>query len=215
MALGPGSNVYHIRHRIHIQVHLLNVAHIYDIDSDQLKQCLKSVLYEHQRLCTEAYCTSASITRLQQRIAILQRFFIALGRQSPNEGRQPSKKSQADQTNLNKQKRLVFSPHQLCIFVWEILKHYWKFDFNIDGFTLCSKHCLLTKDDYVNYTVLCYAFLLHSSLNKSKIDEFMIYSLLHFDFTKSLMKLKCLCKLSLVMQEGDPLTCKRPHKCSD
>nr|XP_022328228.1 E3 ubiquitin-protein ligase HERC2-like isoform X2 [Crassostrea virginica] len=73
-------------------------------DSDQLKQCLKSVLYEHQRLCTEAYCTSASITRLQQRIAILQRFFIALGRQSPNEGRQPSKKSQADQTNLNKQK---------------------------------------------------------------------------------------------------------------
>ncbi|XP_065932279.1 E3 ubiquitin-protein ligase HERC2 isoform X6 [Magallana gigas] len=73
-------------------------------DSDQLKQCLKSVLYEHQKLCTEASCTSASITRLQQRLAILQRFFIALGRQSPNEGRQPSKKSQADQTNLNKQK---------------------------------------------------------------------------------------------------------------
>ncbi|XP_061183765.1 E3 ubiquitin-protein ligase HERC2-like isoform X1 [Saccostrea echinata] len=73
-------------------------------DSSQLKQCLKSILYEHQKLCTEASCTSASITRLQQRLAILQRYFIALGRQSPNEGRQPSKKSQADQTNLNKQK---------------------------------------------------------------------------------------------------------------
>lgn len=78
---------------------------IWILDSSQLKQCLKSILFEHQKLCTEASCTSASITRLQQRLAILQRYFIALGRQSPNEGRQPSKKSQADQTNLNKQKR--------------------------------------------------------------------------------------------------------------
>jgi len=76
-------------------------------DSGQLRNCLHSLLYEHQKLCTEAACTSLSVTRLQQRLAVLERYFVALGRQSPLEGRTPTKKSQANQTNLSKQKRYI------------------------------------------------------------------------------------------------------------
>ncbi|XP_052077229.1 E3 ubiquitin-protein ligase HERC2-like isoform X2 [Mytilus californianus] len=73
-------------------------------DSGQLKECLDSLLHEHLKLCTEAACSSLSVTRLQQRLAVLERYFVALGRQTPIEGRTPSKKSQANQTNLSKQK---------------------------------------------------------------------------------------------------------------
>jgi hypothetical protein len=77
------------------------------LDTSQLKESLDSLLHEHLKLCTEAACSSLSITRLQQRLAVLERYFVALGRQTPIEGRTPSKKSQANQTNLSKQKRLV------------------------------------------------------------------------------------------------------------
>ncbi|KAK3100706.1 hypothetical protein FSP39_024049, partial [Pinctada imbricata] len=76
-------------------------------DTSQLKECMKSLLYEHQKLCTEAACSSLSVTRLQQRLAVLERFFVAMARQAPVEGRTPTKKSQANQTNLSKQKSSV------------------------------------------------------------------------------------------------------------
>ena len=36
----------------------------YLTDTGQLRECLKSVLYEHQKLCTEAACSSLSIITL-------------------------------------------------------------------------------------------------------------------------------------------------------
>ncbi|XP_021378315.1 E3 ubiquitin-protein ligase HERC2-like isoform X2 [Mizuhopecten yessoensis] len=76
-------------------------------DTNQLRECLTSQLYEHQKLCTEAACSSMSVTRLQQRLAVMERYFVALSRQTPAEGRTPTKKSQANQTNLSKQKSSV------------------------------------------------------------------------------------------------------------
>ncbi|XP_060607143.1 E3 ubiquitin-protein ligase HERC2-like [Ruditapes philippinarum] len=73
-------------------------------DIAKLEACLKSLLHENQQLCTEAACTSLSTTRLQQRLAVLERYFSAVSRQTPPEKSGPSKKSQANQTNLNKQK---------------------------------------------------------------------------------------------------------------
>lgn len=73
-------------------------------EKEELEECLQSLLFEHQKLCTEAACTSLSVTRLQQRLAVMERYFIALSRQAPVEGRAPTKKSQANQTNLSKQK---------------------------------------------------------------------------------------------------------------
>lgn len=73
-------------------------------DKEKLRACLKSVLFENQQLCTEAACSTLSTTRLQQRLAVLERYFSALSRQSPPEKSGPSKKSQANKTNLNKQK---------------------------------------------------------------------------------------------------------------
>lgn len=73
-------------------------------DPNLLEECLQSLLAENQQLCTDAACTSLSATRLQQRLAVLERYFSALSRQTPPEKSGPSKKSQANQTNLNKQK---------------------------------------------------------------------------------------------------------------
>ena len=75
------------------------------LDPKKLEECLESLLAENQQLCTDAACTSLSATRLQQRLAVLERYFSALSRQTPPEKSGPSKKSQANQTNLNKQKR--------------------------------------------------------------------------------------------------------------
>lgn len=51
--------------------------------------------------------------RLQQRLAILHRYFIALTRNQPQETRSPTRKKHNAQANLNKQKRylaeLIFS----------------------------------------------------------------------------------------------------------
>ena len=73
-------------------------------DKEKLQTCLKSLLYENQQLCMDAACSSLSTTRLQQRLAVLERYFSALSRQTPPEKSGPSKKSQTNQTNLNKQK---------------------------------------------------------------------------------------------------------------
>ncbi|XP_052796353.1 E3 ubiquitin-protein ligase HERC2-like isoform X2 [Mya arenaria] len=73
-------------------------------DVEKLDVCLRSLLHESQQLCTEASCTSLSTTRLQQRLAVLERYFSAISRQAPPEKSGPSKKSQTNQTNLNKQK---------------------------------------------------------------------------------------------------------------
>ncbi|KAL5011340.1 hypothetical protein ScPMuIL_009891 [Solemya velum] len=73
-------------------------------DTNQMKRCLTSLLHEQQQLCAEAACSTLSITRLQQRLAVLERYFLALSRQLPQESKTPTKKTQANQTNLNKQK---------------------------------------------------------------------------------------------------------------
>lgn len=74
-------------------------------DVNQLKGCLQSLLYEHHQLSAEAASTTLSSSKLFQRLTVLERYFIALSRQSQNEGKAPLRKKQANQTNLNKQKR--------------------------------------------------------------------------------------------------------------
>ena len=91
------------------------------VDPNKLQECLQSLLDENQQLCTDAACTSLSATRLQQRLAVLERYFSALSRQTPPEKSGPSKKSQANQTNLNKQKWWV---RKFNFFVYSMLITY-------------------------------------------------------------------------------------------
>ncbi|XP_012936715.1 E3 ubiquitin-protein ligase HERC2 [Aplysia californica] len=79
-------------------------------ESSKLQQCLHSLLHEHQELSLEAYSSSLSMTRLQQRVAVLERYFTALSRQNQAERRAPSRKRQANQSNLNKQKSTAVKP---------------------------------------------------------------------------------------------------------
>ncbi|GFN81530.1 E3 ubiquitin-protein ligase herc2-like, partial [Plakobranchus ocellatus] len=79
-------------------------------DAAKLQECLQSVLHEHQQLSLEAFSSSLSMTRLQQRMAVLERYFLALCRQNSAERRAPSRKRQANQSNLNKQRSTVVKP---------------------------------------------------------------------------------------------------------
>ncbi|XP_059157195.1 E3 ubiquitin-protein ligase HERC2-like isoform X2 [Physella acuta] len=79
-------------------------------DGHKLQQCLQSLLQEHQQMSLEAFSSSLSLTRLQQRLAVLERYFTALCRQNQAERRAPSKKRQANQSNLNKQKSTLVKP---------------------------------------------------------------------------------------------------------
>ncbi|KAK7452260.1 hypothetical protein BaRGS_00039741, partial [Batillaria attramentaria] len=79
-------------------------------DVGELRECLQSVLLEHQNLCLQASGTTLSATRLQQRLAVLERYFTALCRQTQADRKPPSKKRQANQSNLNKQKSSSVKP---------------------------------------------------------------------------------------------------------
>ncbi|KAK7097783.1 E3 ubiquitin-protein ligase HERC2-like isoform X3 [Littorina saxatilis] len=79
-------------------------------DVSQLRECLQSVLWEQQGLCVQASSSTLSATRLQQRLAVLERYFTALCRQTQAERKPPSKKRQANQSNLNKQKSSSSKP---------------------------------------------------------------------------------------------------------
>ncbi|XP_048243824.1 E3 ubiquitin-protein ligase HERC2-like isoform X1 [Haliotis rufescens] len=79
-------------------------------DINKLKECLHSLLHEHQHLCIQSAATTLSATRLHQRLAVLERYFTAVCRQSPYDKRAPTKKRQANQSNLNKQKSSSSKP---------------------------------------------------------------------------------------------------------
>ncbi|CAG5129600.1 unnamed protein product, partial [Candidula unifasciata] len=79
-------------------------------DVTKLQHCLNSLLHEHQQLSLDVFSSSLSMTRLQQRIAVLERYFTALCRQIQAERRAPSRKRQANQSNLNKQKSTMVKP---------------------------------------------------------------------------------------------------------
>uniref|UniRef100_A0A2C9K806 HECT-type E3 ubiquitin transferase n=1 Tax=Biomphalaria glabrata TaxID=6526 RepID=A0A2C9K806_BIOGL len=79
-------------------------------DVHRLQQCLNGILHEHQQLSLQAFSSALSMTRLQQRIAVLERYFTALCRQNQAERRAPSKKREANQSNLNKQKSSIAKP---------------------------------------------------------------------------------------------------------
>lgn len=72
---------------------------------EQLSACLHSILYEQQKMLGEAAGTTLSALRLQQRLTVLERYFIALAQQSPAESKSPTRKKQNSEANLNKQKR--------------------------------------------------------------------------------------------------------------
>ncbi|KAI0242379.1 hypothetical protein LSAT2_013651 [Lamellibrachia satsuma] len=76
----------------------------------RLKECLQSIISEQQKLVREAAGTTLSVVRLQQRIVVLERYFIALSRLSPIEGKSPTRKKQNLQANLNKQKSSAMRP---------------------------------------------------------------------------------------------------------
>ncbi|KAK0062235.1 E3 ubiquitin-protein ligase HERC2 [Biomphalaria pfeifferi] len=79
-------------------------------DVHKLQQCLNGILHEHQQLSLHAFSSALSMTRLQQRTAVLERYFTALCRQNQAERRAPSKKREANQSNLNKQKCSIAKP---------------------------------------------------------------------------------------------------------
>ncbi|XP_070553640.1 E3 ubiquitin-protein ligase HERC2-like isoform X2 [Ptychodera flava] len=61
-------------------------------DVSQLQGCLHSLVYEQQQLASEAATTTLSSTRLQQRLTVLERYFIALARHNPEQKRAALKK---------------------------------------------------------------------------------------------------------------------------
>ena len=75
------------------------------VDEKQLSTCLRSILYEQQKMCGEAAGTTLSAVRLQQRLTVLERYFIALAQQTPAEAKSPTRKKQNSEANLSKQKR--------------------------------------------------------------------------------------------------------------
>ncbi|KAL8607282.1 hypothetical protein ACOMHN_047613 [Nucella lapillus] len=79
-------------------------------DASQLREVLQCVLWEHQGLCIQASSSTLSATRLQQRLAVLERYFVALCRHTHADRKPPSKKRQANQSNLNKQKSSCSKP---------------------------------------------------------------------------------------------------------
>ncbi|XP_077983839.1 E3 ubiquitin-protein ligase HERC2-like [Glandiceps talaboti] len=54
-------------------------------DVNQLQDCLHSLVYEQQQLATDAATTTLSSTRLQQRLTVLERYFVALARHNPEQ----------------------------------------------------------------------------------------------------------------------------------
>ena len=54
-------------------------------DASQLKACLHSLLHEQQQLLRDASLSTLSSIRLRQRLVVLERYFIALLRHSPEQ----------------------------------------------------------------------------------------------------------------------------------
>jgi E3 ubiquitin-protein ligase HERC2 len=78
------------------------------LDLDKLSECLKSLVKEQRELLSDAALSALSLTRLQQRVIILERYYVAVTRHKPVEtGRSPNRKRQHAQANLNKQKWCV------------------------------------------------------------------------------------------------------------
>ena len=79
---------------------------IMSVDSTQLAECLRSFVREQHDLSLRAASTSLSISRLQQRVVVLERFIIALRRHKPtSESRSASRKKQNAEANKTAQKR--------------------------------------------------------------------------------------------------------------
>ena len=75
-------------------------------DESAMHECLASLIHEQHELSLDAASSALSITRLQQRIIVLERFLIAMSRYAPaHEHRSPSRKKQHAQANINKRKR--------------------------------------------------------------------------------------------------------------
>ena len=84
---------------------MLNVV-ILSVDCTQLAECLRSFVREQHDLSLRAASTSLSISRLQQRVVVLERFIIALRRHKPtSESRSASRKKQNAEANKTAQKR--------------------------------------------------------------------------------------------------------------
>ncbi|KAI8508669.1 E3 ubiquitin-protein ligase herc2, partial [Branchiostoma belcheri] len=79
-------------------------------DICQLRECLQSLVFEQQQLCSQAAATTLSAVRLQQRLTVLQRYFIALARHNPAEkAAAPNKQSAAV---IPKGTKSVLKPHE-------------------------------------------------------------------------------------------------------
>ncbi len=78
---------------------------LFALDSEELTDCLRSLIHEQQQLCGEASGTTLSSVRLMQRLVVLERYFTGLSRHKPQQARSPARKKQHSQANLDKQKR--------------------------------------------------------------------------------------------------------------
>ena len=86
-------------------------------DVSQLSECLQSVVHEQQELCGQAAGTTLSLQRLQQRLTVLERYFMAAARHRPPKSAEggafskssPTRKKQNAQANLSKQKTYVIT----------------------------------------------------------------------------------------------------------
>ena len=75
------------------------------LDSSKLHECLTSLIHEQHDLSLDAATSSLSLSRLQRRVVVIERFVVAMTRHKPLEQRSPARKKQHAQANINKQRR--------------------------------------------------------------------------------------------------------------